>query len=928
MLTRHRHAAGICPGLLPYQRPTLVPFPRPSRLSPVSLLRCHSARLVRHQSSATHSASTEHDQSTAANSSSSGHDRVSRAIPDQALHAVADHPSSPPPAKNPPHVRGAKKSRKPPRQRGNAASNPPALEQSSSPTEQAKQSTDDQSAENHPSAEDAAATPDHSAGQPDGLSAEDVLALARNYTESGRHGNRVRRRLMTIANTVVGTRPLLPTELRLIRKVESGELSLKRKRRPSGPSRLVRKVLIGPNFRKVMRRVVRKAALDGPPPSVEPMSLKEAMKGSSAVRHRKYPEFVLGSDFDLTPLAVEQPAVPRLQHGLDRVLFNKGVYQLQDPHTMVYNFDPYLAHIMPVAEFDFAALAEYKTSSQDHVLSAIAKDHGIKYVGSTSSMTSSLAHFHYLLSSWRPISMKMLSKGFPETANTFTAINRVPNAMFLRYKNGVYAIDADKQYDGANIMMMLGKSMEKLLTMSPSEFERYRKSDPRPVTDAQRNAPESYHYSTLGDFLMRSQLDAHDPRLPGTGMFDLKTRAAITVRMQSDDYEEMSGYELHKLHGRYESFEREFYDMMRSTMLKYSLQARMGRMDGIFVAYHNVKRIFGFQYLSLEDMDTVLHGQSDRTLGDQEFSLSITLMNKILNQATERFPEQSLRFHFETRPTTTDNQVMYIFAEPMSEDEIDEIQNSQKAKIAAFERIALGMEDTASAGPEDEDQPSTGSELAKVETGTSKITDPGSVATAPSTEPEAEEGSVVAVDPAGSGHSLQTPIIVCDNDVPSATDNVSRIEDDKSSASKQEDKIPLRPLIALKLSIRSNVNKQDVTRPVMLEADDKWEVQYAMEEIADPNRAWANYEACKARRRKPFEKLGRVKKDNDNKDKTDDQGDDKVSAGEESRTDSSDRFFRSYVAMLRGLSDKGRELRRRIDELEAGRENRVRRAVW
>jgi hypothetical protein len=32
---------------------------------------------------------------------------------------------------------------------------------------------------------------------------------------------------------------------------------------------------------------------------------------------------------------------------------------------------------------------------------------------------------------------------------------------------------------------------------------------------------------------MRSQLDAYDPRLPGTGMFDLKTRAAVSIRMES-----------------------------------------------------------------------------------------------------------------------------------------------------------------------------------------------------------------------------------------------------------------------------------------------------------------------------------------------------------------------------------------------------------
>ena len=345
-------------------------------------------------------------------------------------------------------------------------------------------------------------------------------------------------------------------------------------------------------------------------------------------------------ELEFSPLQIDQPPVPRLSHGLDRVLFNNGVYNLQDQASRVYNFDPYLQKIMPVAEFDFNALKEYKTSSQDTLLSTIARQYEKKYVGSTSSMTGTLGHFHYLVSNWRDLNTSMLSRGFPEKSLTFTEINRVPNAMFLRWKDGTYAIDADKQYDGANVLMLLGKSLEKLLTMTPSDFERYRKSDPREVTEAERTDPESYHYSMQGDFLMRSQLDAYDPRLPGTGTFDLKTRAVLSVRMRSADYQKMSGYQIHTQQGQFESYEREYYDMMRSTLLKYSLQARMGRMDGIFMAYHNVERIFGFQYMNINQMDEALHGQYDRCLGDQEFSVSIELLNKLLNKATEKFPKQ------------------------------------------------------------------------------------------------------------------------------------------------------------------------------------------------------------------------------------------------------------------------------------------------
>lgn len=320
-------------------------------------------------------------------------------------------------------------------------------------------------------------------------------------------------------------------------------------------------------------------------------------------------------------------------------LISPGVYQLQDPRSRVYNFDPYLQKIMPVAEFDFNALKEYITSSRDVSLNRIAKEHGKRYMGSTSSMTGMLSHFHFLLSQWRPINTSMMSKDFPAHLSSFTEVQRTPQAIFLRWKDGSYAIDADKQFANTNVLSMLGKSMEKLLTMSTDDYERYRKSSDGEVTDEESLAPESYHYSTMGDFLMRSQLDAHDPRLPGTGMFDLKTRAVVSIRMEVSNYEQGLGYQIRSRQGEWESYEREFYDMIRAAFLKYSMQVRMGRMDGIFVAYHNIERIFGFQYISLPEMDATIHGQWDTSVGDQEFKLSLDLLNKILDKATKKYPE-------------------------------------------------------------------------------------------------------------------------------------------------------------------------------------------------------------------------------------------------------------------------------------------------
>ncbi|CAK7205435.1 hypothetical protein SEUCBS139899_008207 [Sporothrix eucalyptigena] len=395
-------------------------------------------------------------------------------------------------------------------------------------------------------------------------------------------------------------------------------------------------------------------------------------------------------DLMLQPVEENIRPVPRLHYDLDRALFNPGVYHLQDPRSRVFNFDPYLATIMPLQEFDFNALKQYVTSSKDSTLISMAHKYKMKYSGSTSSMTSLLSHFHFLLSSWRPINVAHTTRSFAPESLNFTRIMRGPAATFLHYKDGTYAIDADKEFDSANILSMLGKSMEKLLTLSKEDFEKYRVTRSHELTEEERNDPESFHYTTFGDFMMRSQLDAHDPRLPGTGMFDLKTRAVVSIRMDARDFHRGLGYEIRNRFGQWESFEREYYDMIRSAFLKYSLQVRMGRMDGIYVAFHNTERIFGFQYISINEMDLALHGTEDTTLGDREFMLSLRLLNEVLDRATQRFPGRSLRLHVETRPSDS-APFMYVFAKPVTADEIAEVQDASKESVEEFERNILGM---------------------------------------------------------------------------------------------------------------------------------------------------------------------------------------------------------------------------------------------
>jgi hypothetical protein len=139
--------------------------------------------------------------------------------------------------------------------------------------------------------------------------------------------------------------------------------------------------------------------------------------------------------------------------------------------------------------------------------------------------------------------------------------------------------------------------------------------------------------------VLRSQLDTFDPCLPKQ-TFDLKTRATFAIRNDLDRYKENQWYTITKQKGLYESFEREHIDMIRSAYLKYTLQARIGNMDGIFIAYHNTREMLGFEYKSIADMEKYTHGNT--LTGEFCFSFSIQLLDIVLDRIISKFPKQDM----------------------------------------------------------------------------------------------------------------------------------------------------------------------------------------------------------------------------------------------------------------------------------------------
>ncbi|TFK28014.1 Pet127-domain-containing protein [Coprinopsis marcescibilis] len=364
--------------------------------------------------------------------------------------------------------------------------------------------------------------------------------------------------------------------------------------------------------------------------------------------------------------SLPRPPISQLAHGLDRVLFNPGVHWVQDPRSRVYNFTPWLESVPKVSDFDYTRIPGFVPSSKDKELATLAKREGKKFRGSTSSLSGVLSQCYFLISETKEVNTSRLSEAFRNQPRTFSPGQRWPASVILEYNDGHYAVNSDKSktdFPEKTILTWLGTMLERFLTLDPEKFGRLLKSAP-PLTPKEESANEreAYRYAKSNNFLMRSQLDCFDPRLPGDGVFDVKTRACVATRLDILNYEEHAGYTIRTQHGIIESFEKEYYDLIRSAFLKYSFQVRIGGMDGVIVAYHNTDRLFGFQYIPISEMDECLYGSSEGGVGDRVFEKCVGLMEKAMEEVTTCFGgNQSLKATFETKE---DTKGMHIWVEP------------------------------------------------------------------------------------------------------------------------------------------------------------------------------------------------------------------------------------------------------------------------
>ena len=82
-------------------------------------------------------------------------------------------------------------------------------------------------------------------------------------------------------------------------------------------------------------------------------------------------------------------------------------------------------------------------------------------------------------------------------------------------------------------------------------------------------------------------------------------------------------------------------------------------MDGIFAAYHNTARLFGFQYIPLEEMDEALYGQ--KNVGQRIFEKCLKMLEVINDEVTRLFPNQSVSCLWDTEE---DGSMLHVWVQP------------------------------------------------------------------------------------------------------------------------------------------------------------------------------------------------------------------------------------------------------------------------
>eukprot|EP01132_Coremiostelium_polycephalum_P006172 gene6172-7686_t len=360
--------------------------------------------------------------------------------------------------------------------------------------------------------------------------------------------------------------------------------------------------------------------------------------------------------------------IPTLCHSLDYVVAERGIHPIRDFNgnskfpkflTEIHDWD---SLIVPTA---------YKPPAEDSRLINRTLAHGCRYQTSTSSITSVLTQLYIFLTQKKPLNLNYFSRdliGYGHNANrkSFTGSILKPTSFFLtNVKESVWSIDTNNGNAENNnqVLMNLGHSMERMLTMTEEDFNKKLIRANLPENSEPMKVPESYVFSKLGNMMFRSQIDCKSKFLPDDkNTFDLKTRATSSIRLNSHDPENYLSSQINKLVCPIDSYEKEYHDLIRSGGIKYAFQAKIGDMAGIFICYHNTKRIFGSEFIELGELERAIFWGRD--MSDRMFSAINVLLQKILDTI---YPTLDPNYRYRLLIDTKRDSSMLFFVEKLVE---------------------------------------------------------------------------------------------------------------------------------------------------------------------------------------------------------------------------------------------------------------------
>lgn len=362
--------------------------------------------------------------------------------------------------------------------------------------------------------------------------------------------------------------------------------------------------------------------------------------------------------------------VPELAHGLENIVFRPGIYTMDEMAKIQPDGGVFLRNIPQVEDVDMSRIPPFIPPSKDPVLKKITQESGIRFMMSTSTISSVLSHFYFLFSLFMSPRFSGIFSEYPLEPKKYMISQRKPVTVVLSYvdrEKDIMAVDSDSGLFSFNepILMNLGKIIERSLTMTPEAF--HSALSPESINWQENQIQDDYHrFMILNDEIyLRSQIDcrATDPKTGKQHIFELKTRSVSPIRYDLLNYKKYLDYRLVSHKGRYQSYEREYYDLIRGGFLKYAFQLRIGRMDGALVAYHNTKEIFGFEYISTREIEDKIFGSQEQAeasflINSKMLTFAIDNVVGYLKSKGEDFEKVKLGFY-------ADNilKKMHIFAE-------------------------------------------------------------------------------------------------------------------------------------------------------------------------------------------------------------------------------------------------------------------------